>query len=194
MILWFDGGHGDPWNHVEAAMALDVGGLPPAGRGRLPLVGAGPAPRRILVQLLPGRRGRGLPARHQRHRLRRDRRCGTTRWSPATTRCCGELWPVVERAMAFVIGHATRERRDRAGPTSRDGYIPGDYALLTGVVVGLLQPALRGRGCRASRAGTTGLGAGRRAARPRRRSPARRRSPTSTAGRWTGITRCCPAP
>lgn len=26
MIPWFDGGHADPWNHVEAAMALDVAG------------------------------------------------------------------------------------------------------------------------------------------------------------------------
>ncbi len=26
MIPWFSGGHGDPWNHVEAAMALTVGG------------------------------------------------------------------------------------------------------------------------------------------------------------------------
>ena len=27
MIPWFPGGHADPWNHVEAAMALGVGGL-----------------------------------------------------------------------------------------------------------------------------------------------------------------------
>ena len=27
MIPWFPGGHADPWNHVEAAMALDLGGL-----------------------------------------------------------------------------------------------------------------------------------------------------------------------
>lgn len=27
MIPWFDGGHCDPWNHVETAMALDVAGL-----------------------------------------------------------------------------------------------------------------------------------------------------------------------
>ena len=27
MIPWFPGGHCDPWNHVESAMALDVGGL-----------------------------------------------------------------------------------------------------------------------------------------------------------------------
>jgi hypothetical protein len=26
MIPWFPGGHADPWNHVEAAMALDLGG------------------------------------------------------------------------------------------------------------------------------------------------------------------------
>ena len=26
MIPWFPGGHGDPWNHVEAAMALTAGG------------------------------------------------------------------------------------------------------------------------------------------------------------------------
>ena len=26
MIPWFPGGHCDPWNHVEAAMALSVGG------------------------------------------------------------------------------------------------------------------------------------------------------------------------
>lgn len=27
MIPWFPGGHADPWNHVEAAMALDVAGF-----------------------------------------------------------------------------------------------------------------------------------------------------------------------
>lgn len=27
MIPWFPGGHADAWNHVEAAMALDVGGM-----------------------------------------------------------------------------------------------------------------------------------------------------------------------
>ena len=27
MIPWFRGGHCDPWNHVETAMALDIAGL-----------------------------------------------------------------------------------------------------------------------------------------------------------------------
>ena len=26
LILWVEGGHADPWNHVETAMALDIGG------------------------------------------------------------------------------------------------------------------------------------------------------------------------
>lgn len=26
MVPWFPGGHADPWNHIEAAMALDLGG------------------------------------------------------------------------------------------------------------------------------------------------------------------------
>ena len=26
LIGWYPGGHGDPWNHVEAAMALDLAG------------------------------------------------------------------------------------------------------------------------------------------------------------------------
>ena len=26
LVLWVEGGHADPWNHVETAMALDVGG------------------------------------------------------------------------------------------------------------------------------------------------------------------------
>ena len=33
MIPWFAGGHCDPWNHVEAAMALTVGGSGRRGRG-----------------------------------------------------------------------------------------------------------------------------------------------------------------
>jgi hypothetical protein len=29
LIPWFPGGHADPWDHVEAAMALDVCGFAP---------------------------------------------------------------------------------------------------------------------------------------------------------------------
>ena len=29
MVLWYPGGHADPWNHIEAAMALDLAGMRP---------------------------------------------------------------------------------------------------------------------------------------------------------------------
>jgi hypothetical protein len=32
LVLWVDGGHADPWNHVETAMALDAGGSFDAAR------------------------------------------------------------------------------------------------------------------------------------------------------------------
>ncbi len=62
MITWFAGGHADPWNHVEAAMALTVGGaLDEAGRA-YEWLRATRARRRVLAHLLPGRRrGRGPP-------------------------------------------------------------------------------------------------------------------------------------
>ena len=74
MIPWFPGGHADPWNHVEAAMALALGDRMRGGRAGLRLAGRPPAARRLLAPVLPGRRGRAGQARRQRHRLRRRRR------------------------------------------------------------------------------------------------------------------------
>ena len=39
MIPWFPGGHADPWNHVEAAMALALGGRRARGRAGLRVAG-----------------------------------------------------------------------------------------------------------------------------------------------------------
>ena len=75
MIPWFPGGHCDPWNHVESAMALDVAGLHSEAAAAYQLAGRHPAAGRELAQLLPRRRQRrGGQARHQRVRLRRHRR------------------------------------------------------------------------------------------------------------------------
>ena len=38
-IPWFHGGHLDPWDHIEAAMALDAAGRAGPRAGRLPLAG-----------------------------------------------------------------------------------------------------------------------------------------------------------
>ena len=46
MILWFPGGHADPWNHVEAAMALSVGGRVAEAEFRQTAGAVASAPRR----------------------------------------------------------------------------------------------------------------------------------------------------
>ena len=75
-LPWNRSGVLDPWDSVEAAMALDVGGEH-ARRGGLPLAGRAPAGRRLLGRRVPrGRRvlaGRG----EQPRRLPRRRGAGT---------------------------------------------------------------------------------------------------------------------
>ena len=78
MIPWFPGGHCDPWNHVETAMALDIAGLHAEAERAYGWLAGDPAPRRLVARLLRGRRRRGRQARHQRVRLRRRRASGTT--------------------------------------------------------------------------------------------------------------------
>ena len=69
MIAWFPGGHCDPWNHVEAAMALTVAGMDDeADRAYQWLVDTQlPDGSWFNYYLATGHRGR--PARHQRLRL-----------------------------------------------------------------------------------------------------------------------------
>ncbi len=73
-IPWIPGEHTDPWNLVEAAMALDVGGLHAEASARLRVGPAHAEPRRLLARLLRGQRGQGPHARHERHVLHRERR------------------------------------------------------------------------------------------------------------------------
>ncbi|MGH9189391.1 MAG: prenyltransferase [Acidimicrobiales bacterium] len=103
MIPWFPGGHGDPWNHVEAAMALDVGGRPAEAAG-------------AYQWLATNQRPDG--AWHQYYRDRRV--CEPTLDANVTAYvatgawhhflCTGdigfleEMLPVVTRAMDFVLG------------------------------------------------------------------------------------------
>jgi hypothetical protein len=103
MIPWFPGGHADPWNHVEAAMALDVG-----GRHR-----EAEAAYRWLA-----RTQRADGAWHQYYLAGRRVKeatldanvtayvaTGTWHHFLATddTGFLSEMWPVVERAVGFVL-------------------------------------------------------------------------------------------
>jgi hypothetical protein len=140
MIPWFPGGHCDPWNHVEAAMALDVAGLHgeaedayewladvqrddggwhnyywPDGSVEEPKLDTN-----VCAYLATG--------------VYHHWRCT---WDRAFL---DHLWPSVERAMEFVL---SLRRADGLSlwAIEADGSRPWDYALLTGT--SSIQHALR---------------------------------------------------
>ena len=142
MIPWFPGGHCDPWNHVESAMALDVAGLHDEAEDGLRVAGRRPASRRQLAQL-----------------LRPD---GSVEEAKLDTNVCAyiatgvwhhwrctwdrgfldHLWPTVERALDWVL---SLRRADGLAlwAIEADGTRPWDYALLTGSSSIAARPALR---------------------------------------------------
>ncbi len=129
MIPWFPGGHCDPWNHVEAAMALTVCGLHAEAERAYQWLAEHPAGRRQLVQLLPGQ---GV----------KDPRLDTNVCAYLATGLyhhhlvTGEhdllrrLWPVMEKALDFVLRWQRPDGSVRwsLDPAGR----PEGYALLTG--------------------------------------------------------------
>jgi hypothetical protein len=129
MVPWFPGGHADPWNHVEAAMALTVGGrLAEAGRAFDWLV-ATQRPDGAWHQYYVGDRVEEakldanvcayVAAGAWHHFLA----TGDTGFLEA-------MWPVVERAMDFVLDLQT-PRGEIVWARHADG-TPWSFALLTG--------------------------------------------------------------
>lgn len=130
MIPWFAGGHADPWNHVEAAMALAVGGaLHDAGRAYEWL---------RATQRPDGSWHTYYRANGQVEEPRLDTNVcaylATGVWHYfLVTRDSGfleELWPSVERAIDFVVNWQ-RPRGELVWSVDPDG-TPGNYGLLTG--------------------------------------------------------------
>jgi hypothetical protein len=130
MIAWFDGGHCDPWNHVETAMALDV-------------MGRHDAATRAYRWLADVQRADG--AWHNYYAwdgavedAKLDSNVcaylGTGLWHHHL--CTGDdafarrMWPTLERAVAWVLG---MRRPDGTVLWAREAdATPWDYALLTG--------------------------------------------------------------
>ena len=128
LIPWFPGGHGDPWNHTECAMALVLAGRRAEADRAFEWLGA--------TQLEDGTWCRYHLAEGIED-PRRDPNVGAyvatgTWWHYL---CCGDaglldaMWPVVEGAMGFVL------RMQQPGGEVRwsmdpDGHV-GGYALLT---------------------------------------------------------------
>ncbi|MGH2750668.1 MAG: prenyltransferase [Actinomycetota bacterium] len=127
-IPWYPGGHVDPWNHVEATMALDVGGRHlEAGRAYRWLAtaqrsdGAWPA---------SVRRGRVRDATLDANFSAYAAAGAWHHWLATGDRSfVGWMWPTVERALDFVL---RLQRTDGAIAWARDaGYRPWPRALLS---------------------------------------------------------------
>ena len=128
MIPWFAGGHADPWNHTEAAMALDAGGRRAEAEA-------------AYAWLLATQRPDG--AWHQYYRAGRVEEAtldanvtayvATGVWHHfATTGDTGFLetmWPAVEAAVGFVLDLQTA-RGEVIWARHADG-TPWSFALLT---------------------------------------------------------------
>ena len=125
-IPWAPGGHTDPWNLVEAAMALDVGGRHARPSGRTS-GSRRQQRRRAWHAYYVGDAVEGSDPRHERHLLPRRPARGTTTCPPATRRFLDDFWPVVERAIDYALDYQTE-----TGEIAWRGDDPDDGALLTG--------------------------------------------------------------
>jgi GH15 family glucan-1,4-alpha-glucosidase len=128
MIPWFPGGHADPWNHVEAAMALTAGGRWADAE-------------RAYAWLVRTQRPDG--AWHQYYRAGRvevdlldanvTAYVATGTWhhflATGDTGFLEAMWPVVEAAVGFVLDLQT-ERGEVIWARHADG-TPWSFALLT---------------------------------------------------------------
>ena len=128
MIPWFPGGHGDPWNHVEAAMALDAGGRRAEAEAAYGWLAATQRPDGAWHQYY--RAGRveeatldanvtAYVATGVRHHFAATADAGFLE----------ELWPVVEAAAGFVLD-LQAPRGEVIWARHADG-TPWSFALLT---------------------------------------------------------------
>ncbi|MGD9996559.1 MAG: prenyltransferase [Ilumatobacteraceae bacterium] len=130
MIPWFVGGHCDPWNHVETAMALDVAGMHTEAE-------------RAYEWLVEVQRADGswwnyyLPDGSVEEAKLDTNVCAyvaTGVWHH--WRCTWDrgfvdhLWPTVERAIEWVLG--MRKPNGTVLWARTEHAVPWDYALLTG--------------------------------------------------------------
>ena len=134
MVPWFPGGHADPWNHVEAAMALDLGGRhAEADRAYEWLVGLQRDDGSWHQYYIAGDDG---STQVEQDKLDANV-CAYIaagvwhRWLLTDDRgFVEEMWPVVEKAIDFVLDLQT-PRGEILWARHADG-TPWSFALLTG--------------------------------------------------------------
>ena len=118
-LPWFRGGQLDPWDSVEAAMALDVGGEHDRAAAAYRWLAAPAAARRLVGRRVPRRRRvRARPPRATTPATSPSAP-GTAGCSPATSSWSTELWPAVRARARPGHPHAAGRRRDRLGAAAR---------------------------------------------------------------------------
>jgi hypothetical protein len=129
MVPWFPGGHADPWNHVEAAMALTLGGRHAEAERAYQWLAGLQRPDGSWHQYY-------LPDRVEQDKLDANVIAYVAtgvwhRWLCTGDRGFAEtMWPVVERAVDFVLD-LQRPRGEIIWARHADG-TPWSFALLTG--------------------------------------------------------------
>jgi hypothetical protein len=130
MIPWFVGGHCDPWNHVETAMALDVAGLHDESRAAYRWLAE--------TQAVDGWWPNYVRSDGSIEDAKLDTNvcayvaAGVWHHGLITRDLgfCAEMWPTVAAALDWVLGE---QRPDGAIVWAREvDHRPWEYALLTG--------------------------------------------------------------
>ncbi len=130
LIPWFEGGHADPWDHVEAAMGLSIGGEFEAAERAYRWLAEN--------QLEDGSWWAAYKNGQIDNRERRETNfvayVATGVWHhyliTGDQSFLGELWPTVQRAIAFVLAQQS-EHGDINWAVNTDGE-PMEDALVTG--------------------------------------------------------------
>ncbi len=140
-IPWYPGGHSDPWNHVEVAMALTV-------------LGRDDAARAAYDWLIAHQLGDGSWFNYYRDGAVEDARLDTNVCAYLATGLCHYLratgdvdyvaaaWPALDAALAFVVAHQdadgpVRWSRDPAGRLEPDALLTGSSSIYLSLLCGL---------------------------------------------------------
>lgn len=143
MIPWYPGGHTDPWNHVESAMALDVAGFHGEALAAYRWLADTQRPDGSWHNYYLPDGGRDDTVEKAKLDTNVCAYIGTGIWhhfqSTGDHQAVIELWPTVEQALDFVL----RQRRadGLVRWAVRPDSAPWEYALLTGTCS--IQHALR---------------------------------------------------